>query len=197
MRWTLDQPIPAAEWGEWATRLLDESTDVGTQKAEPVLVYVTYSGADTGVIESRGYVFLTDDLPVTSSSKETLLPRFGSPARLSSTSKHAVDLSWLVEPDQAKAAAPEKLRLLYRGIQQWLRSSDYHMVDALFRAADVAHLPVETLTALLRYSFAARQKLPYWQTLLAQVRQELEKRKMDTAALLYGLEEDRAQQASG
>jgi hypothetical protein len=196
MRWTLNPrpPIPSLR-NEWPD-LLDWSTGVEPSKNEQVFLFVTYSGDDLGIVSAPKFMFLTDDLTVTSTAKETLQPRSSGPATLSSPPKEAVDLSWLANADPASSASSQNLRSLYKAIQQWLRNSDYTMVDALFRAADVPHLPAETLTALLRYSFAARQKLSNWSTLLVQVREELQKRRLDTAALLYGLvEEDSAQQA--
>jgi hypothetical protein len=196
MRWTQSPSPPGVHESSSLLDLLDWSTDVESFAKERALFVFSYSGDDPGLVSDEKYLFVTDDRPLTSSDKETLLARSTGRATVSSAPKEAVDLSWLTKPDPQAGASPHNLQALYRAIQHWLRSSDYLIVDELFRAADVALLPAETLTALLRYSFGARKKLPNWGRFLASVHQELERREMDAAALLYGLgAEERAQQA--
>jgi hypothetical protein len=97
-----------------------------------------------------------------------------------------VDLDWLTT-DPEHAAGSDKLRSLYKGIQHRLRGADYAAVDLLFKNVDVRLLPAETLVAMLRYSFAAHQKLGRWSAFLNSVRQELRRRKLDARTMLSGL----------
>jgi hypothetical protein len=175
------------------------------------MVALLYAGESNGTISgvTAGTIFGTAAL--VSAPSSVVEPIFGwrqsqntkeraeyeipvSDASPISLRTHNIDLSWLID-DPRNAGSPERLRSLYKAIQRTLREADYDFVDKMFEAVDVQKLPVETLIAMLRYSFASHKRLNAWREFLDRVRGELGRRKLDTRSLLSGLEAVGAQQA--
>lgn len=159
----------------------------------PDAVFVAEQGVRVGLLPRWRYAFLGDDLCVTAVRKETLNAAADS-SRSEVLVNSGVDLSWLSAAPK-DAASPESLRTLYKGLQQCLRTLDYGVINGIFEAVEVKVFPAETLVALLRYSFAAHKKLNGWNAFLSKVREEFDRRGLDTRTLLTGLEAVGAERA--
>lgn len=101
----------------------------------------------------------------------------------------AIDISWIreVESDGAEISTTQ-LGKIVDGLNQALNSGRYEIIDGAMKTVKIQSMSIEALIAFLRVTLKGRPRLRQWQAFREAVREELEKRALNSDRFLRGLD---------
>ena len=82
----------------------------------------------------------------------------------------------------------ERIMGMYKTIDGLLRNREFSKCDEVLQNVDVSGLNEVQLVGYLRITFPARNELPYWRTLLDEVKTELKESDEYDNSIFVGLE---------
>ena len=133
------------------------------------------------------FVCLTGYEPRTGARRETVGEWLERPVKTEVVGN--TELSWFDEIMRGSHIAVKSATMVaaYVAIQSLLERKDFAVLDSLLSSAAPKEMAPESMVGVLRYSFAARDRLRHWQPFRDEVSEELASRGINTKAVLRGL----------